>query len=141
MPSRMLRMWASFRSLPLWVQVWISVFLFPANAASLALTHWDAGFWAAWAFVVVGGSNVTMLVLQAGLSRMMALPHVLAWGPLQGYLLYWLLTSGQQGIGSGEWTYAFLLFTINAISLSFDLLDSWKWLHGARDVYRPFGQG
>lgn len=137
MPYRMLRIWQSFRSVPLWVQVWIAVFLFPVNAASLALTHWETAFWAAFAFAAVGISNVTMLVVQSGLSRMMALPHIIAWLPLQAYLLHWLMGQGHENIDSGESIYAMLLFSINAISLGFDLLDSWKWLRGARDVHRP----
>lgn len=63
MPYRMLRIWQSFRSIPLWVQVWIAVFLFPVKAASLALTHWETAIWAAFAYAVVSISNVTMLVV------------------------------------------------------------------------------
>ncbi|MDZ7938137.1 MAG: hypothetical protein U5M53_07610 [Rhodoferax sp.] len=137
MLPRMMRIWQSFRSIPLWVQVWISVFLFPVNAASLALTHWDTGFWAACAFAVVGISNIAMLLIQSGLSRLMALPHVVAWLPLQAYLLQRLVGHGHEDLGSSESTYTMILFSINAVSLGFDLLDSWKWLRGARDVRRP----
>lgn len=111
------------------------VILFPLNAASLWLTHWNTGYWAAWAFAVVALTNIPMTIVQAGLSRLLALPHVLAWGPLQVYLVLRLTGSVGGPLQQGEWAYATALAIINAISLTFDGWDSWRWLRGERAVH------
>ena len=138
MPSRLTQVLASFLSLPTWVRVWLAVCLFPANAAAFLFADGPVGHWASLAFVLVGLSNGAMVWRQAGLSRLLALPHLLFWGPLQIYLVGYLIDAakGATPFGPAE-IYAAALASINGISLMFDAWDSLRWLRGERAVFRP----
>lgn len=138
MPSRLTQVFASFLSLPTWVRVWLAVCLFPANAAAFLFANGPVGRWASIAFVLVGLSNGAMVWRQAGLSRLLALPHLLFWGPLQIYLVGYLFDAakGATPFGPAE-VYAAVLASINGISLMFDAWDSLRWLRGERAVFRP----
>lgn len=127
--------WRSFQSLPLWVRVWVGLILFPANMASLLMLDTWAGVAAAWAFLFVCATNLPIMYIERGLGRLMAIPHLLAWIPLQVALL--LRLNGHVGgaIPAGtELGFIWMLLTINGISLAFDLVDSVRWFRGERDI-------
>lgn len=133
--SRVMASWASFRSLPGWVQIWVGGILVPVNAASFALLDtWSGRAIAVAAFFVVS-SNVPIMLWARGMTKLMAVPHLFIWGPLQWLLITNLLqVSGGNAMPPPEQTYVMVVLTVNGISLLFDLLDSWRWLKGDRSV-------
>lgn len=133
--SRLVLIWHSFRSIPLWVQIWVAGILVPANAAAFLMLNTWSGQMAAWAAAFVVLTNVPIMWFAGGMSRLMSLPHLIAWGPLQVALVMRL--TGQAGITpltGVEQAFIIGLLTINGISLVFDTLDSWRWLKGEREV-------
>jgi hypothetical protein len=126
------RIWQSFRRLPLWVQLWLAIILIPVNLFSLLLLEHASGQLIAVAALLVLGSNTVLLYLQGGFSRLMALPHLLVWGPLQIFLLVYLMDAAAD---TREFVYLCVLLAVNGISLAFDLLDSWRWFQGGREVF------
>lgn len=127
--------WRSFRSLPLWVQVWVGLILFPANMASLLLLDTWAGAAAAWAFLFVAATNLPIMYVERGFGRLMSVPHLFAWIPLEVALAVRLLglVDGPLPVGA-ELHYIQMLLVINGISLAFDIVDSVRWLRGERDI-------
>lgn len=133
--ARLQLIWQSFRSVPLWVQVWVAGILVPANAASFALLHYWSGQAAAWAAVFVVLTNVPIMYIAGGMSRLMSIPHLIAWFPLQMLLVMRLMGEvGPVSLSQGESIFIIVLLIINGISLVFDTLDSWKWLKGEREI-------
>lgn len=132
---RLLAVWRSFMSLPLWVQIWVAVILFPANMASLLFLDTWAGVAAAWAFAFVCLTNFPIMFIERGLGRLMAIPHLFAWIPLQVLLV--LRLQGDVGglpVDAREQAFIVALLLINGISLVFDVLDTARWLRGERDI-------
>lgn len=125
--------WRSLRSLPLWVQIWVVGILVPVNAAAFLMLDTPTGHWTAIAAVFVMATNMPIMYYYCGMNRAMSVPHLIAWGPLQVYLIMRLAT-GEVAAGSAELIYLWLLLVVNGISLVFDLLDSYKWLVGGRET-------
>ena len=135
MLDRILTIWRSYRSLPLWVQVWVGGILVPANAAAFALTNTPSGHWAAWAAAFVVATNVPIMWMEQGMSKLMSVPHLVAWIPLQVFLALRLTgAAGSAPLEQAEFVLALMLLVINGISLAFDALDSLKWWRGERHV-------
>jgi len=121
---------ASFRRLPLWVQIWVGVILMPVNLLPLAfLGQPGAGVIAA---LAMGGMalNLPILLIERGFSKAMAFPHILLWTPLLGVI------SGQlQGeVSDGFFRFLVLLVIVDVISLLFDYADAIKWWQGDREI-------
>lgn len=71
--------WNSFRRLPGWVQVWVGLILVPVNCLPLLFLDAHLGVWVA-AFSIGGMlPNLPIMVRDRGLSKRMALPHVVIW--------------------------------------------------------------
>jgi hypothetical protein len=88
------------------------------------------------AFVVA--TNIPIMLVERGMSKLMAIPHLFAWGPLMVFLVLRLWDhSITPQIAPLEQAYAVVLITVNCISLVFDAVDSWRWLKGDRAVPRP----
>lgn len=135
MLDRLLTIWRSYRSLPLWVQVWVGGILVPANAAAFALTDTPSGHWAAWAAVFVVATNVPIMWVEQGMSKLMSVPHLLAWIPLQVFLALRLTgAAGSAPLEQAELVLVLMLLVVNGISLALDALDSLKWWRGDRHV-------
>ena len=135
MLNRLLAIWRSYRSLPLWVQVWVGGILVPANAAAFALTNTPSGHWAAWAAAFVVATNVPIMWMEQGMSKLMSVPHLVAWIPLQVFLALRLTgAAGSAPLEQAEFVLALMLLVVNGISLAFDALDSLKWWRGERHV-------
>ena len=113
--------WASFRRLPGWVQLWIVVILVPVNAASVFfLAEPGGGMFAA---LAIGGMvpNVFIVLFERGFSKLMSLPHVLIWSPLVVYAAGFLADTA---LVFGSWRiYLGVLLVVNMINLAFDYVD------------------
>lgn len=129
-----LNLWQSFRRLPLWVQLWMAAILLPVNLASLLLLHYSSSQWIALSAFIVVASNMLLMYTNGGFSRLLAVPHLLIWGPLQVILLMYLAQS-RGPLTSGEVLYVSLVLVVNGISLVFDLIDTWRWIKGERELF------
>lgn len=124
-------LWNSYRRLPLWVQAWVALWLFPLNLLALAFLDQPGGI--AVAVLAVGGMvpNLGIMLWDRGFSKLMSLPHVILWSPLIPVLL-WLLWQGE---GSGAYrAYLWVLLITDLVSLGFDFPDWRKWRQGDRAV-------
>ncbi|WP_152544583.1 hypothetical protein [Actibacterium mucosum] len=83
--------------------------------------------------LAIGGMlpNLVIMGAERGLSKLMALPHLIMWTPLVAYLAY-LLSTGAANSGYGALLWAVLI--INVISLAFDFPDFVKWRRGDRAI-------
>jgi hypothetical protein len=126
--SLLLDIWNSYRSLPTWVQIWVAFILVPVNLMSILF--WQEPNGALIAVLAIGGMapNVILMVVERGFSKAMAISHLVLWVPLLFVIV------PKMGIGSSFAMYLALLFWIDAISICFDIKDSWQWLNGDREV-------
>lgn len=129
-----LNLWSSFRRLPHWVQLWMAAVLLPVNLASLFLLEYASARMIAIAAILALGSNMVLMYRCSGLSRLLALPHLLVWGPLQ-VMLHMYLAGNTPSPNINEVIYVCLVLAVNGVSLCFDLLDTWRWLQGERQVF------
>lgn len=132
MKNRFLDAWASFRSLPRWVQAWVGLCLVPVNLAPFFMLHTATGRAAALAMSLVIVTNVPILLWERGMSKRLSLPHLVAWGPLCLWLA--LRLGSATPMSEGETALAWALLAVNTISLAFDAIDSAKWCRGDRAV-------
>lgn len=132
MPALITDIWVSFRALPDWVQIWVAGILVPVNCISIAF--WGAPFGAAIAILAVGGMvpNAILMVAERGLSKAMALSHLVFWLPL--VVLVSALLIGDIELAQVHRTFLIGLLVIDLASLAFDLPDAVKWFQGDRDV-------
>ena len=130
--KRLLDAWASFRALPFWVQCWVGLCLVPVNLAPYAMLGTATGRAAALAMSAVILTNVPILLWERGMSRLLSIPHLVAWIPLCVWLI-WRFSAGTP-MSPGEAALAWALLIVNSVSLAFDLIDSTKWLRGDRAV-------
>ncbi|WP_164657786.1 hypothetical protein [Tropicibacter sp. Alg240-R139] len=124
--------WASFRRLPLWVQIWVGAILMPVNLLPLAfLGQLGAGLIA---FLAIGGMalNLPILLRYQGFSKAMAFPHLLLWVPLVGVIAVHL--QGLEGARDSYVALLLVLLAVDVISLLFDTVDAIKWWRGDRDI-------
>ena len=135
MKARFARIWHSFRSLPGWVQAWVGFVLIPVNVLPFFLLGTWSGRAAALAALFVVVTNVLIMWGASGMRRVMSLPHLLAWIPLEIVLILHLSgAAGSLPSSPAETALAIVLLLVNGVSLVFDALDSWRWLQGQRDV-------
>lgn len=118
--------------MPLWVQIWVAVILVPVNVAPLLFLGEHYSFWVA--VLSVGGMapNLPIMLAERGLSKRMALPHVLIWTPLV-VLLGWLLV-GPMGESGNYAIMLTVVLVVDLISLGFDFPDAVKWWRGDRGI-------
>ncbi|MBI2398374.1 MAG: hypothetical protein HYV17_11300 [Xanthomonadales bacterium] len=132
MKSRLIDCGRSFRSLPLWVQIWVALFLVPVNAAPFLLFDTDVGRIGMISTLLILLTNVPIMLVERGMSRLMSVPHLLIWTPLIVLLVLHLQYAA--ALTSAERALAWALIALNGTSLGFDVLDSWRWWRGERDV-------
>jgi hypothetical protein len=128
--------WRSFRRIPLWVQIWVAGILMPINFLAVLFFTENYGQWVAILAIAGMLPNAVILATERGLSKMMAIPHVLIWTPLC-LLLAWLLYGHFNGgpVLSDNYAYYLMaLLIIDVISLGFDFPDTLKWLRGDRAI-------
>ncbi len=123
--------WRSFMRLPVWVRVWVALILVPVNLLPLLFPGAPNAGWIA--ALSVGGMaiNTVIMLYERGLSRAMALPHLVLWTPLV-ILLIWMLASG--GASGGYEKMLMALLAVDLVSLGFDFPDALRWRAGERDV-------
>jgi len=90
------------------------------------------------ATLAIGGMvpNIFIMAYERGMSKLMALPHVVVWTPLC-ILVLWLLYKSYAGsleLGSPYTFFLIILLIINTVSLMFDFPDIWKWYSGDRAI-------
>ena len=107
--------------------------LVATNLASLGFLDSPIGFWTAIAFCLVGALNGPMMVIQGGLTRLMSFPHF-AWVPLLVFLYPHLFGANALEPGSPLHIFGLAVFTVNGISLLFDVYEGFIWLRGGREV-------
>lgn len=122
----------SFLALPGRVQFWVGVVLIPVNTAPFFFLHSPIGRAAAMASAFVVLTNVPIMLHQRGMSRLMSVPHLIAWLALLPYLAARLVFGAP--LGNAEALLAITLIVVNGISLVFDTLDTWRWLCRKRDI-------
>lgn len=132
MTSRLSACHRSFLALPRWVQIWVGVVLVPVNALPFFFLDTPTGRVAALAAMFVVLTNLPIMLIERGMSRLMAVPHLLAWLPLLPYLAARLVF--QQPLARSEMLLAIALVVVNSTSLVFDTLDTWRWICGKRDI-------
>jgi len=127
--------WLSWRALPLWVQVWVGLFLIPANAAAFLLMDTPTGKAAAIAAIFVVMTNIPIMLYEGGMSRLMAMPHLVAWIPLSVFIIMRFISfPNSSNMQTPELVFAVLLLIINGFSLVFDAIDTIRWRRGQRDI-------
>ena len=124
--------WSSFRRMPLWVQIWVVVVLVPVNLAASCFISMPYG--RVVALLAIGGMlpNLVIMGRERGLSKAMAIPHLVIWTPLV-VLTGWLLAS-LVGAPSSYMRFLAVLLLVDLISLGFDYPDAVKWLRGDRKI-------
>jgi hypothetical protein len=132
MSGRLRDCWISFRALPAWVQWGVGGLLIPVNALSFFMLDTPTGRLGATASLVVVLSNLPLMLIERGMSRLLSIPHLIAWIPLCAALLSRGLSDDP--ISSLERGLLVMLLAVNGVSLMFDSLDSWRWLRGEREV-------
>ncbi|CAJ0794191.1 hypothetical protein ACUXIW_001914 [Ralstonia pickettii] len=121
----------SIAGLPAWVQTWLAI-LVVTNVASLTFLDSPVGRYTAMAFAIVAAVNVPIMVLQRGLTRLLSFPHFV-WVPLVLYLASQLWGASPLPTGPVR-MYAWVVFVVNSISLTFDIIEAVRWLRGGKEV-------
>jgi hypothetical protein len=116
---------------PLWVRIWALAVLAPVNLASFAARHTPTGRWTARSAVLVLVTGIPAVLLQRGFSKIVGAPHLLFWTPL---LIFTIRRLGQRDTSRAEARYGVVLLIVNAISLIFDTVDTWRYIKGEREV-------
>ena len=124
--------WKSFWRLPAWVKVWMVGILVPVNLASVFFISYFAGQWIAGLAIAGMAFNIPIMLKDRGMSKLMALPHLVFWIPAV-LLAYWIL-SNKGGVPSQYVSYLRLLIGVNLVSLAFDIPDFVRWLRGDREI-------
>ena len=76
--------------------------------------------------------NIVLMFLNGGMSKVLAIPHLIFWIPLHFVLINLLFS--RPDMSSFEQTYLLLILAINTVSLAFDFYDANEWRNGNRDV-------
>lgn len=122
----------SFMRLPLWVQIWVAIWLFPMNLGGLFFLDDPVGRWCAVLGIVGMAPNMIIMWRQRGLSKAMAFPHLIPWTILVIWLA--LVLSGETPPAGAVFHYAWAMLATNTISLIFDYRDAWQWWNGDRET-------
>ena len=126
-----IRIVKSMFALPVWVIVWINLFLVPANFSGFLFLDATSGI----AIAALGAGailiNLVLVWLNGGLSKVLCIPHLILWVPLVLLLGYRL---AYVPMDSAEFYLAAIVCAINVISLVFDFFDLFDWHSGNRAV-------
>ncbi|MEP5154615.1 hypothetical protein [Planktotalea sp.] len=126
-PNILLALWTSFNELPLWVRLWMVLWLIPLNITSLCFINEPMGVWVAVLANVAMLLNLPIMFRERRLSRTMALPHLPFWTPLV-ILIFWMVPDASTLYGM----FLIALAATNIFSLVFDYIDAYRWAKGDR---------
>jgi hypothetical protein len=119
--------YTSFRSLPVWVQIWVMLILMPINMASLLFLFEPGGMLIAFLANIAMMLNLPVMLKDRGFSKRMALPHLIPWTILIAILVF------APPVAEGNYAiFLKVLLVTNIISLLFDFPDAVKWMRGDR---------
>ena len=118
--------WMSFRSLPRWVQIWMALILIPVNLVPLTFLDQPHGELIAMLAVTGMALNIPIMLAARGMSKAMALPHLLCWGPLVIVIVMALNSNAQ--LAPDYVAFLLLLLVVDSVSLAFDIRDSFMWV-------------
>jgi len=104
--------------------------LVPVNLASLWFIPFFGGDWIAGLAIAGMAFNIPIMFKDRGMSKLMALPHLIFWIPLV-LVAYWILTN-KGGVPSHYVVYLRVLIAVSVVSLVFDIPDFIRWLRGDR---------
>lgn len=121
----------SFMRLPLWVRLWLALVLLPANAAAFFMKDTPTGHRASRAAMFVAAVNGSIILMQRGWGKALAVPHLFIWIPL---LVFAARRLKEPDIPRRERVYAVVLLVVNGTSVVFDAVDAWRWARGEREV-------
>lgn len=111
----------SWLALPLWVKIW----LFALNAVFLfAFAYWPSqlSIVTIIAYVATAPLLAAQMAYDGGLRRILGLAHLVPWLPFFAWLV----------MNAGGDIYPWILASILAICLVFDIADVWRFLRGER---------
>jgi len=112
----------------------VGLILAPVNTASIFFTG-ETGGWLVAALALGGmAPNLVVMAIERGLSKAMALSHVLLWTPLVVFIVLGLLPD--PAVSGAYFIFLWIVLVVNLISLGFDTFDSVKWFRGDRDIAR-----
>lgn len=121
--------WVSFRALPLWVMIWMTVILAPINMVSLYFVSKPMGILVA---VLAWGGMLTSHIVLArhrGFTKLVSGGHVIFWVPLVLILIF------ARPVANGAYdTDLTILLVVNLLSLLFDINDLRLWLGDDRRI-------
>lgn len=120
-------LWRSFSELPLWVRLWMVLWLMPLNTASVFFINEPMGVWIAVLANVAMLLNLPIMLVERRLSRTMALPHLPFWTALV-VLIVWMGPDASTLYGK----FLIVLAATNILSLAFDYMDAYRWIKGDR---------
>lgn len=121
----------SLRNLPLWVRIWMNLWLVPVNVATVFFTDWEHGQMVAYLANFGMILNLPIIFYEKGFSKFMSLPHILLWTPL---VVICLMALSSGAVAGGTATFLWILVVTNIISLLFDYPDFIKWIKGDRAI-------
>lgn len=122
--------WESFRRLPVAVQAWVMLVLAPVNLATLLFI--DERFGLVIVVLAIAGMlfNMPILAREKGMTKLMALPHLVFWTPLIVLALIVLFSD----VPAGYRAFLLVLIVVDVVSLAFDARDLKDWMGGDRAV-------
>lgn len=129
---------ASFRSMKTWVQVWL-VLLHALFVAALAFVEYPSARWILIGWLASMPLIGVFMVVQRGLTRLLAVAHLIPWTPLWVYLVLRLTTdvAGPRVAAAQEpalFGYLVAMVVALGVCLAFDVIDTIRWIRGERYV-------
>jgi len=126
----MVKIWESFRRLPVAVQAWMVVLLMPINVATVFFIGETNALVISVLAIAGMAFNMPIMIRAGGMTSLMALPHLILWTPMVLLALITLFAD----VPSGYRVFLVLLIAIDTISLAFDVRDFAAWRNGDRAI-------
>ncbi len=123
---------ASYFRMPRWVQIWVALWLVPVNLISLLFLESSSGTLVACLSIAGMLPNLYLPLIERGLGKSMALPHIIPW-TLQWFAVVGLLLGDTELTAVYE-AYLWVLLTTNSVSLLFDYPETIAWFKGHKSI-------
>lgn len=123
---------ASYFRMPRWVQIWVALWLVPVNLISLLFLESPSGTLVACLSIAGMLPNLYLPLIERGLGKSMALPHIIPW-TLQWFTVVGLLL-GDTELTAVYQAYLWVLLATNSVSLLFDYPETIAWFKGHKSI-------